>query len=722
MEYCIYKYFIKEEEMKAIKLLITLGVLLTAFLVGGIALANDPSVFDSVTSDSTLAAPKLTVTITGTNVSLSWSEVTGAEGYQVHYAQYPYDNPDTIKTINVGAKTSDSFVLLPGDAYYVAVKACDVSGLDCSDYSNIHKVIITPFCTFKNSLGQEFKLLPAGAFKMGSPSDEPGRGNDEIQHQVTLTQTFYMQTTEVTQEQWEAVMGSNPSSFKGCPTCPVEWVSWNDVQGYVTEMNKLGEGTSYSLPTEAQWEYSARAGSTTAFSNGRITELECECDPNLDLIGWYCYNSGEKPHQVAGKAPNAWGLYDMSGNVSELCQDWYGSYPSGAVIDPTGPLSGLKRVHRGGSWYNLAVIARSADRRDFHPDALASFLGFRLVMVRMEITGPDKGNATIADVLDGKTFSSDMGKGLTGIMPNRGGKNYSPTTTDQPIAAGYYDGSGKVEGDEHLLSGNIRSGVSIFDVPGDTNVVNTSSGDAAERDILSGKKAWVAGSEVTGNVSAGSNVSGADGSKTFTIPDGLYSGSKTATANDTYLVASNIKDDVIIFGITGTYPLAGVARTGQTPTVPENPAQTGSDGDLQKGVSWPNPRFTNNGDGTVTDNLTGLIWLKDANCFGRRAWATALSDCNSLANGTCGLNDGSSDGDWRLPNAKELYSLIDLGRYGSALPSGHPFTDVQSDYYWSSTTYADSTSYAWFVNLNDGYVYNYSKVLSLYVWPVRGGE
>ncbi len=363
--------------MKAIKLLITLCVLLTAFLVGGIALANDPSVFDSVSSDSKLEAPKLTVTITGTKVTLSWNKVTGATDYQVHYAQYPYHNPDTIKIIDVGDKTTFSSDLSPGDSYHVAVKACDAEGFYCS-YSNIHKVIIPPFSTFKNSLGQEFKLLPAGTFTMGSPSDELGRDSDEIQHQVTLTQPFYMQTTEVTQAQWYEVMGSKPSYFSECSTCPVEMVSWDDVQSYITQMNLRGEGT-YSLPTEAQWEYAARAGSTTAFCNGGITETQCGYDPNLNAIGWYCYNSDRKTHPVAQKTSNAWGLYDMSGNVYEWCQDWYGNYSSSAVTDPTGPSSGSARVSRGGAWYYYAEYLRSATRNHLIPADRFSFLGFRLL-------------------------------------------------------------------------------------------------------------------------------------------------------------------------------------------------------------------------------------------------------------------------------------------------------------------------------------------------------
>lgn len=128
---------------------------------------------------------------------------------------------------------------------------------------------------------------------------------------------------------------------------------------------------------------------------------------------------------------------------------------------------------------------------------------------------------------------------------------------------------------------------------------------------------------------------------------------------------------------------APVEKTGQKTSY-----ATGDDGDLEKGVAWPAPRFTDNGDGTVTDNLTGLIWLKNANCFGTRTWANALSDCNGLASGSCGLTDGSVAGDWRLPNIKEFQSLIDYGFCYPALPSGHPFTNVQGNHYWSGSTYA----------------------------------
>ncbi len=230
-----------------------------------------------------------------------------------------------------------------------------------------------------NSLGMEFVYIEPGSFIMGSPEDEPGRSRNEIQHQVTLTQGFYIQTTEVTQGQWQAVMGSNPADFSACgDDCPVEFVSWNDVQAFIDALNSMGEGT-YRLPTEAEWEYVARAGSTTAFANGQITETGTGYDPVLDSMGWYAYNSNGSTHPVAQKQANAWGLYDMHGNVYEWCQDRYGSYPSESVTDPEGPSSITIRVYRGGSWLRTARRCRSAFRSNDRPGFANRDLGFRLV-------------------------------------------------------------------------------------------------------------------------------------------------------------------------------------------------------------------------------------------------------------------------------------------------------------------------------------------------------
>ncbi len=176
-----------------------------------------------------------------------------------------------------------------------------------------------------------------------------------------------------------------------------------------------------------------------------------------------------------------------------------------------------------------------------------------------------------------------------------------------------------------------------------------------------------------------------------------------------------------------SYP-APVEKTGQTTCYDQSGNSisctgTGQDGEYQKGVAWPSPRFTDNGDGTVTDNITGLIWLKNANCFGTKTWSEALSAANSLENGQCDLSDGSAAGDWRLPNVKELQSLINFGMYNPALPSGHPFSGVQSYYYWSASTGVNNTDYAWFVYLSYGNVGNVNfKSSNYYVWPVRGGQ
>lgn len=170
--------------------------------------------------------------------------------------------------------------------------------------------------------------------------------------------------------------------------------------------------------------------------------------------------------------------------------------------------------------------------------------------------------------------------------------------------------------------------------------------------------------------------------------------------------------------VCNTPVFGGVPRTGQTTSY-----ATGDDGDLEKGVASPTERFTDKGDGTVKDNLTGLIWLKDANCFSESTWHNALSDCNALSTGSCGLTDGSSEGDWRLPNVNELISLVDRGRYLPALSSGHPFSNVQSYYYWSATTNIPSpTLYAWVVSMSSGEVASRNKPFTYYVWPVRGPE
>ena len=197
-----------------------------------------------------------------------------------------------------------------------------------------------------------FVYISPGTFIMGSPEHEPGRGSDEMQHEVTLTRGYFIQTTPVTQEQWKEVMGGNPSNFlQGGEDCPVEGVSLNDCLEFIWRVNNKGR-YPYRLPTEAEWEYACRAGASTSFFNGEITKkLFCRLDPCLDAIGWYCGNSGKKTHPVAEKQPNAWGLFDMHGNVCEWCQDQYGEYPM--MPQCRSPRSNL-RARMCGAWRLLA--------------------------------------------------------------------------------------------------------------------------------------------------------------------------------------------------------------------------------------------------------------------------------------------------------------------------------------------------------------------------------
>jgi len=226
-----------------------------------------------------------------------------------------------------------------------------------------------------------FVYIPPGEFMMGSPKDEPGRWDDEVQHHVTLTQGFYMQTTPVTQGQWEAVMGDNPSSFKeDGPECPVETVSWEDAQAFIERLNRAEGDDVYRLPTEAEWEYACRAGTTTPFYTGRCLGTdEANYDGDYPLEGCPKGVYREKTTPVGSFPSNPFGLYDMHGNVWEWCRDWHGPYPSEPIVDPTGPDTGSVRVRRGGGWFNYGRHCRSAGRSAFAPADRIRGGGFRLV-------------------------------------------------------------------------------------------------------------------------------------------------------------------------------------------------------------------------------------------------------------------------------------------------------------------------------------------------------
>ena len=215
--------------------------------------------------------------------------------------------------------------------------------------------------------GMAFVWVPAGEFRMGSTSAEADYDEQPVTR-VRISRGFWLGKHEVTQSEWQAVTGSNPSAFDECgPDCPVEQVSWNDAQAFISALNGRAVGSRYRLPTEAEWEYAARAGT----SGDRYG--------NLGAIAWYDGNSGGRTHPVGQKAPNAWGLHDMLGNVWEWVQDWYGDYPGGAVTDPRGPLSGSSPVFRGGSWRYCASGCRASSRNSFSPGYRPAYLGFRLL-------------------------------------------------------------------------------------------------------------------------------------------------------------------------------------------------------------------------------------------------------------------------------------------------------------------------------------------------------
>ena len=228
------------------------------------------------------------------------------------------------------------------------------------------------------SINYKMVYIQPGTFMTGSPSNEPKRDSDERQHRVTITNGFYMGATEVTQGQWKAVMGNNPSNFKG-DNRPVEKVSWNDCRKFIRKLNRQEGTDKYRLPTETEWEYACRAGTTAPFYTGNcISTDQANYNGNYPMPGCSEGRYRKKTIDVASFSPNAWGLYDMHGNVWEWCEDWKGDYPSGHVADPEGPSSGSYRVFRGGSWHYGARVCRSANRYFNAPGFRYFALGFRL--------------------------------------------------------------------------------------------------------------------------------------------------------------------------------------------------------------------------------------------------------------------------------------------------------------------------------------------------------
>ena len=262
-------------------------------------------------------------------------------------------------------------------AFALMLAATCVSFTACGGDDDDEKGDDTP--KFQNQTitvdGVSFKMIAVegGTFQMGSPESDAEADDDEKpQHEVTLS-NYYIGETEVTQELWETVMGSNPSEFKG-PKLPVEKVSWDDCQTFIGKLNAQ-TGMKFRLPTEAEWEYAARGGKKSkgyTYSGSNT----------IDDVAWYVANSGATTHEVGKKRANELGIYDMTGNVWEWCQDWYGEtyYENNSTTDPQGPVSGTSRVLRGGCWWFDSWLCRVADRNWLSPGHRNDYLGFRLAL------------------------------------------------------------------------------------------------------------------------------------------------------------------------------------------------------------------------------------------------------------------------------------------------------------------------------------------------------
>ena len=263
--------------------------------------------------------------------------------------------------------------------------------ISCSDDSNS----VQADKTVKGTL----VLIPAGPFSLGNTGSYEGEYDEKPPVTIIISKPFYISKYEITQQQYKAVMGNNPSEFKG-DNLPVEQVSWYDALNFCNALSQSEgltpcytmngtkvtcdfEANGYRLPTEAEWEYAAKAGTKTDFYSGKLTYSgNSPIDPNLDKIAWYSANSSNATHPVGQKAPNAFGLYDMSGNVWEWCWDRYAEYPSKETKDYQGPEIGTYRVYRGGGWRNLAWYCRSTNRDRNYLDDKNNSLGFRVVKAK----------------------------------------------------------------------------------------------------------------------------------------------------------------------------------------------------------------------------------------------------------------------------------------------------------------------------------------------------
>jgi len=358
-------------------------------------LSNDGSFFPLMryaSGASTAAAPDMSPVLTAvaqssSQIDLSWTAVDRAAGYRLYRGSTPlYDGP---------AHSYSDTELSPSTEYCYTVVAHNAAGegpTSGQGCATTQEVVGTGCAageevtyTLPGGVPLRMVCIPAGAFAMGALDGERGADPDEYpRHQVTLTDSLWLGVFEVTQAQWQAVMGTNPSHFSACGgTCPVESVSWMNVAaagGFVERINQQLGTTAFRLPTEAEWERAARAGTSSRFSHGDALECGDECDLCTlhDHHMWWCANATERTHPAGLKQANGYGLFDMHGNVWEWVSDWHGSYPAAPGIDPQGPPSGSLRALRGGAWTNGAENCRSANRTSLHPGSGSEAVGFRI--------------------------------------------------------------------------------------------------------------------------------------------------------------------------------------------------------------------------------------------------------------------------------------------------------------------------------------------------------
>ena len=322
------------------------------------------------------------------NCTWQWTSVNGVNGYKVTGpngnsiflpAAGLFDGTETYQTGSRGFYWSSS---LYGFCSYAYSLYFDDGDYDWIDGDRCYGQSVRPVCGESSNSdsgrtytvnGVSFTMIAVngGTFQMGATAEQTDDADaDEYPvHSVTLSD-YYIGETEVTQELWVAVMGSNPSYFTGDMQCPVECVSWDDCQEFISKLNSL-TGENFKLPTEAQWEYAARGGEN---SNGYLYSGS----NTIGEVAWYGGNSNSKTHAVKTKSPNELGIYDMSGNVWEWCYDWFGDYSSSSVTNPTGPSSGSSRVPRGGCWFDYAKYCRVAVRGHSYPDYGNFYYGLRL--------------------------------------------------------------------------------------------------------------------------------------------------------------------------------------------------------------------------------------------------------------------------------------------------------------------------------------------------------